>query len=429
MTLFDYEIIPPTDVLEASISASPDDVSVAYLKIRVTNNSDNFVACQKIEFRINQPENAGDTSTRSNLLTTNAKSITPVAGKFGVWTITAPAQGEIFEAEPISESGGLEPGEATDFFLYDIEVVDTDGNTFIAVIEETFDPNDAAQIVENQTRLKIRKYFPALRIDYFKAANSTITSSGSTELSWATTSATIVELMGPDGRLLFSDITNPDRRDDSVSVAPDTTSTYTLTARRDNVDQVATKQVTISVSDQLVTNNLKVTGQVQSDLTVTGTINGNGSVPPGLIAMWSGAADQIPTGWVLCDGRGAVAGRDDSTLVVPDLRNRFIVGSGQNYQSGNTGGADSITLSVDQMPRHNHTGSTASSGTHNHPYGTRGFATNGAVGADGSFDNDNVRHTWNSGAHTHGVTINHTGNSQAHENRPPYFALAYIMKL
>jgi microcystin-dependent protein len=86
----------------------------------------------------------------------------------------------------------------------------------------------------------------------------------------------------------------------------------------------------------------------------TGTIAG--SLPIGGIIMWSGSISNIPSGWSLCNGANGT----------PDLRNRFIVGAGQDYNPGNTGGSNFITLTVAEIPVHSHTGSTASAGAHEH---------------------------------------------------------------
>lgn len=51
-------------------------------------------------------------------------------------------------------------------------------------------------------------------------------------------------------------------------------------------------------------------------------------VPTGGIIMWSGSIGAIPAGYVICDG----------TNGTPDLRDRFIVGAGNSYSVGNTGG-------------------------------------------------------------------------------------------
>lgn len=67
--------------------------------------------------------------------------------------------------------------------------------------------------------------------------------------------------------------------------------------------------------------------------------------PIGTIVIWSGTADNIPTGWQLCDG----------TNGTPDLRDKFVLGAGTTHNVGETGGNEEVTLTVEQMPKHNHT--------------------------------------------------------------------------
>ena len=52
------------------------------------------------------------------------------------------------------------------------------------------------------------------------------------------------------------------------------------------------------------------------------------TVPTGAIIMWSGSIGSIPSGYVICNGSNGT----------PDLRDSFIVGSGNTYAVGNTGG-------------------------------------------------------------------------------------------
>lgn len=52
--------------------------------------------------------------------------------------------------------------------------------------------------------------------------------------------------------------------------------------------------------------------------------------PAGTIVMWSGPTNKIPRGWTVCDGKNGT----------PDLRDRFIVGAGGQYEAGETGGVD-----------------------------------------------------------------------------------------
>jgi hypothetical protein len=126
-----------------------------------------------------------------------------------------------------------------------------------------------------------------------------------------------------------------------------------------------------------------------------GKINESGYalLPQGVIVMWSGSIDNIPGGWHLCDG----------TSGTPDLRDRFIVGAGSEYEVGATGGEKEHTLTIDEIPSYSHTQIGRASG------GWCGYC---------------------SGPYPSGSTsTGSTGGDQPHENRPPYYALCYIMKL
>ena len=167
------------------------------------------------------------------------------------------------------------------------------------------------------------------------------------------------------------------------------------------------------------------------------------TIPPsfvsGMIMLWSGAENAIPSGWVLCNGSNST----------PDLRNRFVVGAGDTYSVGNTGGADSVTLTESQIPshthttpNHNHSFSGSGSSSHNHSYSRYNNARGGAPGGDLSnayADNQPTFETQTTQNATVSLTIsgttgnaspttNGTGGGSSHENRPPYYALCYIMK-
>ena len=146
-------------------------------------------------------------------------------------------------------------------------------------------------------------------------------------------------------------------------------------------------------------------------------------MPAGGIIMWSGAAADIPQGWALCDGNNNT----------PDLRDRFIVGGGNTYSPGTTGGADSVTLTTEQMPGHTH---TAVQPAHNHNNGnfnrlleTRGDGKYTAQTYDTSVGEPDLLHSGAIQPATPAITVNNTGGDQPHENMPPYYALCFIMKL
>jgi len=142
-------------------------------------------------------------------------------------------------------------------------------------------------------------------------------------------------------------------------------------------------------------------------------------MPSGGIIMWSGSTTNIPTGWTLCDG----------TDGAPDLRDRFIAGAGGQYASGDTGGADSVTLTENEIPSHDH-GGTNVDGGHSHGIKVAGFANNGgSTITAGSLSDPNFRtgDIDTSGSHSH--TIGSFGGDGSHENRPQFYALAFIYKL
>ncbi len=107
-----------------------------------------------------------------------------------------------------------------------------------------------------------------------------------------------------------------------------------------------------------------------------------------IIALWSGAIVDIPPSWHLCDGSAGT----------PDLRNRFIVGAGDTYDPGNTGGNDAQT--------HDFTGDGH----------THSLAAGAAISA-GADRYDNT------------TSVPAAGTTDSSDNRPSYYALAWIMKL
>ena len=171
---------------------------------------------------------------------------------------------------------------------------------------------------------------------------------------------------------------------------------------------------------------------------------------PGMIILWSGTYATIPTGWAICDG----------TNGTPDLRNRFVVGAGSTYSPSATGGtadativAHTHTVSSTSANAGNHahslSGSTGGAGTHNHSYTGRSGSTkvdnSGMIGAVSYPLASTTQNTSTIGNHTHSVSGStnttgshkHTitsicssaGTSATNKNLPPYYSLAYIMRL
>lgn len=171
--------------------------------------------------------------------------------------------------------------------------------------------------------------------------------------------------------------------------------------------------------DVTANGNLTVKGTTKvAGMTVTGTINLNGAgariqtpdgvdlIPRGVIVMWSGTKDNIPKGWALCDG----------THDTPDLSKKFVIaaygsrGSNDGYQPHTKGGEERVTLSIDELPAHNH-----------------GFG----LGWGWSYDDVGGAQYWRlygTDGGWQGLSTDKTGGNQSHNNMPPFYALCYIMK-
>ena len=137
------------------------------------------------------------------------------------------------------------------------------------------------------------------------------------------------------------------------------------------------------------------------------------AIPSGGIILWSGSTGSVPSGWYLCDG----------TNGTPDLRNSFIVGAGNTYAVGATGGtADAIVVS------HTHTATVTDPG-HLHLYST-GLGGSGGSLAANSVVNYTSSNDTNTNSATTGISVANasTGTSGTGQNLPPYYALAYIQK-
>jgi hypothetical protein len=145
------------------------------------------------------------------------------------------------------------------------------------------------------------------------------------------------------------------------------------------------------------------------------------SFPTGGIILWSGSVASIPSGWALCNGSNGT----------PDLRNRFVVGAGSTYAVNGTGGsADAIVVS------HTHTATSSSSVTDpGHAHNVDGaYGGGGNPGGSLNVDNPSGKNRATTTATTGitvatSTTVASTGSSGTNANLPPYYALAYIMKL
>ena len=163
----------------------------------------------------------------------------------------------------------------------------------------------------------------------------------------------------------------------------------------------------------------------------------------GMIIMWSGAIAGVPAGWALCDG----------TNSTPDLRDRMVIGaSADDAGVAKTNVTGSPTLSGGSKDAINvsHTHTITDAG-HNHfiantnntafnanptlsasTYMARANAGGTGVGNSETYSLQGTATTPTVGltsTKTTGITIDSEGSSGTDANLPPYYALAFIMKL
>jgi len=155
----------------------------------------------------------------------------------------------------------------------------------------------------------------------------------------------------------------------------------------------------------------------------------------GEIRMFAG--NFAPAGWMFCEGQtlpiseydtlfnllGTTYGGDgQETFNLPDLRGRLPIHLGNGFTLAETGGVESVTLTVSQIPAHSHpflaSGNPASGTT---PAGeVPAKSTNPAITPYGS----DIPLTTLAP-----VAVGSVGGSQPHDNFQPYLCLSFIISL
>jgi len=173
-----------------------------------------------------------------------------------------------------------------------------------------------------------------------------------------------------------------------------------------------------TTSEEIIKQNQTVKGKqtIKGEQIVKGSQNGNTQIvkgdvsaksiqtdsfnllPKGVIIMWSNS--QIPTGWYVCDG----------TNGTPNLKDRFVVSTGSDYNLDDKGGLAEVTLKVENLPSHDHS-------AHNH----------NCASLAGTYENNRHFANCKSEAST-GSAGGKEGTTSSHNNMPPYIVLYYIMK-
>ena len=155
-----------------------------------------------------------------------------------------------------------------------------------------------------------------------------------------------------------------------------------------------------------------------------GNINTTAALPVGAIIMWGGSLSILPNGWGLCNGSVYGIGNIQS----PDLTGRFVVGAGQGrsgsdfttqYGVGDMGGEEFHQLTIPELPSHSHVSAFGD-----------GICTGGGCGSTygGSSYGGAPISTYAAGGDPDNKDAKGNPLTLPHNNMPPYYALAYIIK-
>jgi len=210
------------------------------------------------------------------------------------------------------------------------------------------------------------------------------------------------------------------------------TNTALTTTGRIGVNLTTSPTVDLDVSGSVkITRNVDMssTGKIVNLVTPTAAQEAatkgyvDGAIPIGGIIMWSGTIATIPSNWRLCDGSNNT----------PDLRNKFVIGAiidASSVAQTNITVVNTITGGTKDtvVVQHTH---TATSGT---VTPTLAITQTGYVASGGgNFHRAQVgsvdEYTGIGGAHSHPITVAQEGVSGTNQNLPPYYALAFIMRI
>ena len=155
----------------------------------------------------------------------------------------------------------------------------------------------------------------------------------------------------------------------------------------------------------------------------------------GEIKLWGGAYASVPQGFLLCDGAAVSrttyatlfavvstnfgVGDGSTTFNVPNLQSKFPRGAPNATEAGGTGGEDTHALSIAELAVH----------SHSHTIGVSNAARQSGNGSGDDYlsPNSGTNGWWRPGTITGGIS--NTGSGTAHENKPPYVDVHFIIRV
>lgn len=213
-----------------------------------------------------------------------------------------------------------------------------------------------------------------------------------------------------------------------------------------NLSNIATAMTTNNDTLTLPATKVKISGKLEVDGDVEFLNRDNGfinNMPK--YTVLSIATNTVPKGWALCNGKTyklnsngvayEVVASDTTGTTTPDLRGRFILGGGAGTGLTNrvlnaTGGAETHTLTIAQMPSHPHDIINILNQGLNCEGNNCGNCPTGGVCGVLNAKSGNSRDCSKCARPNEIPTMTgNNGGGQPHNNMPPFYVLIYIMKL
>lgn len=257
----------------------------------------------------------------------------------------------------------------------------------------------------------------------------TITFSDVSLTSTGSDDALILKLNGETGRQFFFDNTLASSQDGDTDDGNELQSLSfdgsTLEISSSNSVNLSSLNTDNQIIDVLNLDGSTLEISLQDDGIETNTLDLSNLVPIGTIQMWP--TDTPPSGWLICNGQNItqaayprlylVLGGTNGNINIPNFEGRFPLGAGRSSQTTatshtllSTGGEETHTLTLEEMPAHSHEIS----------YRTRNKDGNGTQVSDLSMTGSTAN-TESAGGDTNGNTV-------PHNNMPPFYTIHFIIK-
>jgi microcystin-dependent protein len=437
---------PLVDPAPLTVSLSTTNPTYASIEIVITNATSAAINVASITFTIQVGTDATD-------LTFTTDGIKGVPSDQTNWQVAGPSStvisgGAQYVLGPVvGQYATLEPNASIAVQIYQIQANTVSGTSLITIAEDFVGSKGGAASF-SVTTFPYGFFFNGLVANVVSGSSlvpvAQVEQSATVTLTW---NGSVADASAYG--ILFSNAVSGQQQ--QTPTIPDQWTSPPLTS--DTVFTVVVQATTaggvplpVSMSTSVAVRNpvlIATSLQTSGAIAAMGVITGVGICPPGTVIMFSGDTGNpryfdahgmgypgTPyQGWQVCNGQNDA----------PDLRNCFIAGAGGQYHVGDRGGQDQITLNTSQIPSHDHGASTGNSAPYLNysgvAYQSQGLSNGiminrGVADPNGNRPNTITHVNWSEvqvQSHSHSIAAQ--GGGGAHENRPQYYALAYLYRL